>query len=71
MKKQITKWKLNAIRPKISSFFFFPSLQNKKPRNAENSPKNKEKMLSLVKIHDSKNDVIVTNLLRTVRCMLL
>ena len=28
--------------------------QNQKPRNAENSPKNKEKMLSLVKIHDSK-----------------
>ena len=45
--------------------------QNQKPRNAENSPKNKEKMLSLVKIHDSKNDVIVTNLLRTVRCILL
>ena len=45
--------------------------QNQKPRNAENSPKNKEKMLSLVKIHDSKNDVIVINLLRTVRCMLL
>ena len=56
---------------KISGFFFFPSLQNKKPRNAGNSPKNNEKMLSLVKIHDSKNDVIVTNLLRTVRCMLL
>ena len=54
----------------LVSFSFF-LYKTKNPEIAENSPKDKEKMLSLVKIHDSKNDVIVTNLLRTVRCMLL
>ena len=62
---------LNAIRPKISRFLSLFLYKTKNPEIAENSPKDKEKMLSLVKIHDSKNDVIVTNLLRTVRCMLL
>ena len=52
------------------SFFFFLN-KTKNPEIAENSPEDKEKMLSLVKIHDSKNDVKVINLLRTVRCMLL
>ena len=54
--------------PVSFSFFLY---KTKNPEIVENSPKDKEKMLSLVKIHDSKNDVIVTNLLRTVRCMLL
>ena len=55
---------------RFSVSFSFLLYKTKNPEIAENSPKGKEKMLSLVN-NDPKNVVIVTNLLRTVRCVLL
>ena len=62
--------KCNQTKDLQFPFLFFFTKQ-KNPEIVENSPKDIEKMLSLVKTHDSKKDVIVINLLRTARCMLL